>query len=56
VSRVLRGGGINLTFRRNFNTSEMGEWDDLESELEGGDVAGSYAFEGEIFCLVGAKK
>jgi hypothetical protein len=35
VSRVLRGGGINLTFRRNFNTSEMGEWDDLESELEG---------------------
>jgi hypothetical protein len=23
---------------------------------DGGDVAGSYAFEGEIFCLVGAKK
>jgi hypothetical protein len=32
---VLGGGEINLSFRRNFNTSEMEEWEDLESELEG---------------------
>jgi hypothetical protein len=35
VSRVLREGEINLTFRQNFNTSEVGEWEEMESELEG---------------------
>jgi hypothetical protein len=35
VSRVLRGGEINLTFRRNFESHERVEWDELERELEG---------------------
>jgi hypothetical protein len=35
VSRVLGGGEINLSFRRNFNTSEVEEWEKIESELEG---------------------
>jgi hypothetical protein len=35
VSRVFREGEINLTFRQNFNTSEVGEWEEMESELEG---------------------
>jgi hypothetical protein len=35
VSRVLRRGEINLTFMRNFNISEVLEWEELERELEG---------------------
>jgi hypothetical protein len=31
----LEGGGINLTFRRNFGDKERAEWDELEKELEG---------------------
>jgi hypothetical protein len=30
VSRVLREGEINLTFRRNFDISEVLEWEELE--------------------------
>jgi hypothetical protein len=29
VSRVLREGEINLTFRRNFDISEVLEWEEL---------------------------
>jgi hypothetical protein len=32
---VLGGGEINLSFRRNFNTSEVEEWEELEFKLEG---------------------
>jgi hypothetical protein len=32
---VLRGGDINLAFRRNFDNSEIAKWDELERELEG---------------------
>jgi hypothetical protein len=35
VARVLRGGVINLTFRRNFGAHERMEWEELERELEG---------------------
>jgi hypothetical protein len=35
LTRVLRGGGINLTFRRNFGDQERAEWDELEKELDG---------------------
>jgi hypothetical protein len=31
----LRGGEINLTFRSNFDSSEISEWEELERELEG---------------------
>jgi hypothetical protein len=33
VSRVLGGGQIHLTFRRNVEAPEWREWEDLESEL-----------------------
>jgi hypothetical protein len=39
VSRALRGGELNLTFRPNFNTSEVGEWEELENELVGVQLA-----------------
>jgi hypothetical protein len=35
VSKVLRDGGINLTFRRNFGDVEDQEWEDLQMLLEG---------------------
>jgi hypothetical protein len=34
VSRVLEGGVINLSFRRNFGCEEILEWEDVERELE----------------------
>jgi hypothetical protein len=34
VARVLDGGGINLSFRRNFGREEILEWEELERELE----------------------
>jgi hypothetical protein len=37
VTRVLRNGSINLTFRRNFGESELTVWENLKSVLE--DVA-----------------
>jgi hypothetical protein len=33
---VLRGGEINPTFRRNFDSSEIAEWDELEKRIRGG--------------------
>jgi hypothetical protein len=33
IFRVLGNGQINLTFRRNFEASELMEWMELESEL-----------------------
>jgi hypothetical protein len=39
LSRVLRRGEINLTFRQNFDTTEIAEWEDLEAELEGVQLA-----------------
>jgi hypothetical protein len=32
VARVLDGGGINLSFRRDFGREEILEWEELESE------------------------
>jgi hypothetical protein len=32
---VLEGGGINLSFRRNFGHGEIQEWDQLERERVG---------------------
>jgi hypothetical protein len=32
---VLQHGGINLTFRRNFGTKEILEWEQLEELLRG---------------------
>jgi hypothetical protein len=34
VARVLQGGEINLTFRRNFENAEILEWEDMEGKLE----------------------
>jgi hypothetical protein len=34
VAKVLDGGGINLSFRRNFDSEEILEWEELERELE----------------------
>jgi hypothetical protein len=33
VARVLAGGEINLSFRRNFGSEELVEWEELEREL-----------------------
>jgi hypothetical protein len=33
VARVLEGGEINLSFRRNFGSEELLEWEELEREL-----------------------
>jgi hypothetical protein len=33
VARVLEGGEINLSFRRNFGREEIIEWEELEKEL-----------------------
>jgi hypothetical protein len=35
VARVLREGEINLTFKRNFDVSEIAKWVELEKELQG---------------------
>jgi hypothetical protein len=34
VARVLKGGVINLSFRRNFGREKILEWEELERELE----------------------
>jgi hypothetical protein len=34
VARVLNGGVINLSFRRNFGNEEILEWEEMERELE----------------------
>jgi hypothetical protein len=31
VFKVIRDGGINLTFRRNFGNEEAQEWEDLQA-------------------------
>jgi S-adenosylmethionine:diacylglycerol 3-amino-3-carboxypropyl transferase len=35
VARVLKDGEVNLSFRRNFDSKEVIEWEELERELEG---------------------
>jgi hypothetical protein len=34
VARVLNGGVINLSFRKNFGNEEILEWEEMERELE----------------------